>query len=257
MKDSNRCPLFLLAVYLVMVVSGCAVGIPLPSAPDTRPAKAVQPLPAPAGNADSGWWAARFQFDWPEGTDPAWHLDTLIAHQVVAPVLKAFEARLPLWRFHRRAARDKTGHQFSFIFYGPRATAMEIFVLLQSDSRLNGLRQDGVVNRIIFSDTDHIDKPCIADTADRNWSVPVQRAWPHFMAGASRMWLELIEDIASGVDGGRVPEETAARRAFFRKVDEKLNRTWQEEGRHALLHHLNALFGYGPLVVYEKRYMQF
>jgi hypothetical protein len=32
---------------------------------------------------------------------------------------------------------------------------------------------------------------------------------------------------------------------------------WQEEGRHAFLHHLNALFGYESLVVYEKKLMTF
>lgn len=244
---------YLLAGMMVLWwfgAAGCAL----------RPAAvvpALQPQVRAPGHGQSGWWAVRFQLDWPPGGDPAWHLDALMAHQVVAPVLKNFDDKIFLWRFHRRASRDKTGHQFSFIFYGTPATAMDIVTLLRSDSRLARLKQDGVVNQITYSDTDHIGKPKIADTADPNWSEPVQRAWPYFIMGASRMWLELVEDIASRTDGGQVPDDLAEQLDFFRKVNGELTRTWQDEGRHALLHHLNALFGYGPLVVYEKRYLQF
>lgn len=36
-----------------------------------------------------------------------------------------------------------------------------------------------------------------------------------------------------------------------------LTALWQNEGRHAFLHHLNALFGYEPILIIEKRPMRF
>jgi hypothetical protein len=32
---------------------------------------------------------------------------------------------------------------------------------------------------------------------------------------------------------------------------------WQQEGYHALLHHLNAIYGYEALVYWEKRWKSF
>ena len=45
--------------------------------------------------------------------------------------------------------------------------------------------------------------------------------------------------------------------AFYNQINESIIELWQEEGRHALLHHLNAIFGYEPLAVYEKRFLKF
>ena len=72
--------------------------------------------------------------------------------------------------------------------------------------------------------------------------------------GVSRMWLQLISELAdqspgvSGVSGN--PDS-------YRQVQAGITDLWQTEGRHAFLHHLNALFGYEPLIIYEKRYLQF
>jgi hypothetical protein len=45
--------------------------------------------------------------------------------------------------------------------------------------------------------------------------------------------------------------------AFYRQIDEKIVTTWEEEGGHAFLHHLNALFGYGDVAIYERRMIRF
>ncbi len=66
-----------------------------------------------------GWWYAKFRMDWPKDAEPLWHMDPLLAHRVIAPVLSRYSEEISLWRFHRRAAPDASGHQFSFIFYHP------------------------------------------------------------------------------------------------------------------------------------------
>ena len=45
--------------------------------------------------------------------------------------------------------------------------------------------------------------------------------------------------------------------AVYQEVNATLSQMWREEGRHAYLHHLNALFGYEPLIYYEKRMLTF
>ena len=53
-------------------------------------------------------------------------MDVLLAHQLFKPVLLKYAHNIELWRFHRRAGRDKAGHRFSFIFYAREATATAI-----------------------------------------------------------------------------------------------------------------------------------
>ena len=45
------------------------------------PGRSVQkPPPEPVADTGAkGWWAVRFQMNWPEDAPPAWHMDTLIA----------------------------------------------------------------------------------------------------------------------------------------------------------------------------------
>ncbi|GAA4959031.1 hypothetical protein GCM10025791_44900 [Halioxenophilus aromaticivorans] len=54
-----------------------------------------------------------------------------LADQVVEPMLTAMAEPIALWRFHRRAGRDKAGHQFSFMFYTDDGTAQQVFTRLE------------------------------------------------------------------------------------------------------------------------------
>ncbi len=40
-------------------------------------------------------------------------------------------------------------------------------------------------------------------------------------------------------------------------MNDAVDDMWRQEGRHAFLHHLNAVFGYQPLVIYEKKLLTF
>ena len=163
------------------ILAGCAL---------SRPSSPPVVVQAPGTAAmDLAWHAARFRFEWPEGAEPAWHRDLMLAHRVVGPVLAARQDRIPLWRFHRRAVRDATGHQFSFVFYADVATATEIMDALRTDALLATLQNKGIVTSIHFSDPRKSQQPAVADTADKQWSPAVQRTWPYFIMGASRMWL--------------------------------------------------------------------
>jgi hypothetical protein len=114
-------------IVLVMAIAGCATTV------KRKAVETIEPPPAEIASS-AGWWSARFRMYWPPEEEPFWHTDLLIAHKIVAPVLLQYKDRIYLWRFHRRATRDRAGHQFSFIFYASAQTAYQVFDTLRSNA---------------------------------------------------------------------------------------------------------------------------
>jgi hypothetical protein len=222
----------------------------------TPPAEAF-PRPAMAPAGDSGWWYARFRINWPEQTEPAWHMDLLVACEVIRPVLERHSADIHLWRFHRRAARDAAGHQFSFIFFAAPETARKVYFELSRNPTLALVRSAGRIVDVAYDDTAFVARPEIGDASDPNWSAALRRAWPAYLMGASRMWLELIAGMEDGAPSDQSPPVLDELDRRYAGINAAITSLWQNEGRHAFLHHLNALFGYEPLLIIEKRHMRF
>ncbi len=149
-------PYGVLVLAATVMLSGCATA-PIPPA-------AVFPRPAPVPAEDSGWWFARFRMDWPEGTEPAWHLDLLTAHGIIQPMLDRYSPDIYLWRFHRRAARDAAGHQFSFIFFASPETARKVYAAISQSATLALARSAGRILEVFYDDTAAIARPAISDT---------------------------------------------------------------------------------------------
>jgi hypothetical protein len=247
---NRKCVFWLLGLVVAVAVSGCAsIGKVKPIEPESAGQKAV--------HAEKGWWYARFRIDWPPDTDPAWYVDLLLAHRVISPELDQYEKEITLWRFHRRAARDHGGHELSFIFYASRETAQEIYRAIQSSGLLKKLIAAHLVVDTIYDDTTVVLRPDLGATSDRNWSPEIKRTWPFYIMGVSRMWLNLIDEVSKETLKERNLSNLDELLAGYRKVNEVIEEKWREEGRHAFLHHLNAIFGYEPLVVYERRLMNF
>jgi hypothetical protein len=217
----------------------------------------VKPLKVgelPSGN---GWWAARYRFHWPPDTQPVWYMDLYLAHQVILPRLVDNEAEILLWRFHRRAARDGGGRQFSFLFYSSPQSARRIFDELKMDPLVHNLKSAGVIVQEVYDDPAKLELPNIEDMGDKNWPIPIQKSWPYYIMGASQMWLSLIVAVAAEKMTDNPPASIEDIKSFYQGADEAITRLWQQDGRHAFMHHLNALFEYEPLIYWEKRYMTF
>jgi len=228
----------LLCSLMLLGLSACASQKPIWT---FRPAQHSMDL------SERGWWYARFRIQWPENTSPCWHVGVCIAHQVILPILIEHGDNLALWRFHRRAVRDQSGHRFSFIFYASPETADQIFTALRADTILAWMQDAGMVTDIDFDDTTTITRPDIEDTSDPNWSPQIQKSWPYFIMGVSQMWLSSIMEIAEGMSHEYDPFSVQEILGFYRDVDMTVKTLWQEEGRHSLLHHLSAIFGYVPI----------
>jgi hypothetical protein len=195
--------------------------------------------------------------EWPDDADPAWHTDALLAHRVVKPVLDQHRQDISLWRFHRRAARDAAGHQFSFIFFASPETARRVYSAIVDHPTLQLARSAGRIMAVACDDTAILSRPAIADTSDPNWSASLRQAWPHYMMGASQTWLDLISAMAYSEPNPEVLDTFAELDHRYAGINASITTLWQNEGRHAFLHHLNALFGYEPIVIIDRRHMRF
>ena len=214
-------------------------------------------LPSEMLPSGHGWWQARYRINWPPNTDPIWYPDLYIAHQILKPVLLVHQNDIFLWRFHRRAARDDAGRQFSFIFFSSPNTAQNVFQSIRSNPMTDNLKFSGLVDDIIYDDPTKLTRPNIEDTSDKNWSAAIQKAWPYYIMGVSQMWLELIGQLADEKMQSNPPISMKEIESFYGQVDETMTNLWQKQGRHAFMHHLNALFGYKPLIYWEKRSLTF
>ena len=249
MTVALRNRLSIISLCLILIV-GCSYFGQV----QTQETKRFEPKSLPAGN---GWWYARYRMTWPPETDPVWHMDLYLAHQIILPLFQEYQNDIMLWRFHRRAARDGAGRQFSFIFYASPLTARNVFHSLQSNPLVDNLKFAGVIEMDVYDDPARITRPNIEDTSDRNWPVSIQKTWPYYIMGASQMWLNLIDQVAGESLENDPPSSLQEIEAFYKRVDETVTVLWQNKGRHVFMHHLNALFEYKPLIYWEKRQMTF
>jgi hypothetical protein len=226
---------FLFLPFLA-VLAGCA----------TPPLQeAALPLVHPEA-VEGRWHVIYFRYAWPKKSPPRWQLDTLIAHRVVAPVLKRYQRQIALWRFHRRAARDGAGHRLRFIFYADDKVAVSVIRDVETSSLLRALQAGGWVERVKDGDFGaHSDR--LLATSDPSWPTVVQNTWPYYIMGVSRAWLELIASVEGGRTRSIRDAETLVRR--YGSIDDEVSQIWRNYGQHAYVHHLSGVFGYRPLEV--------
>lgn len=230
---------------LLILVSGCSVNRTTPLL--TSPANIPYSLNA---TKDASWWSYKFKNTWPDNKAPNGTLDLLLAHAVIAPVLAAHAADISYWRFHRRAARDEAGHRFSFLFYCKPDIAFQIFEEIDDSILLKKALEEKFVEKVSLDDYDYPRPSSIEDTSDINWSPELQRNWPSYIMGVSSLWLGLINDyMASAPDDS---ESIYALLKKYQEVENKITARWRNEGQHALLHHLSAVFGYTPILIQKE-----
>jgi len=246
----HKLAVFILSAWLLgLTLCGCAVR---GAAPHAAPAFGHLPF---GTKENAFWWAYRFKIFWPPGEDedPDLAADLFLAHAVVQPVLREYESRIIYWRFHRRANRDDAGHQFSFLFYSDPETAAEVFRKIGANKQLSEAQAANIVESAIVDDPARPSRPRIEDTSDAHWSPVLQRTWPSFIMGVSYLWLGLIDEAVAEVPGDS--DEIRSLLERYRKADARVTSIWHKEGQHAFLHHLNAIFGYKPMLI--KKEMSF
>jgi len=234
----SRILLCLSVLVFTSLFQGCAP----PAVRTTDQAGTVTGVPP----AQPYWWYVRYRIAWPGGAAPDWRVDLLLADAVIKPVLSTHRPQVRYWRFHRRANRDEAGHQFSFIFYADKVTAGRIYAALAGDKLTKNLVDTNVLLKVVTDNLENNRLSGVKDTSDKTWSETLQNAWPAYIMGVSEMWLQLIEQNVEPSHPNSSVDDLLRK---YGSADDKITALWKKEGRHAFLHHLNAIFGYEPITI--------
>lgn len=234
-----------MVVLLGVLVCGCSTSKkPIPDV-------SMHNLPPTYKGLDNSyWWRCKFKNVWPANVGPDFVKDLFLAHAVVSPILVEHIDDIPYWRFHRRAARDQAGHQFSLLFYSRPEIASAVFAEIHESKMLKRAMAAKLVEEIITDNPDNPNSSDIASTSDNHWSLDLQRNWPSFIMGVSSLWLGLIDDFFQGSPEDFTDIYNLLQK--YREVDARIAEIWKTEGQHALLHHMNAVFGYQPLIIRKE-----
>jgi hypothetical protein len=119
------------------------------------------------------------------------------------------------------------------------------------------MKFEGMIIEDLYDNTDKINKPLIEDTSDATWPPSIQKNWPYFIMGASRMWLNLISETIAGIPDSDSPMSLQENENLYKKANDAISELWKKDGQHAFLHHLSALFGYREIIFYDKRMLKF
>ncbi len=234
-----------LAIFIVgFLLSACSTAV------DTRSPGTFEPVvknPAPEVE-DLAWWQLKFRLSWPSGEAADFSQHLLIAEQVLLPLIIEHQQSFALWRFHRRAGRDKAGHQFSLIFMSDEHTAADIGGAIESDQLVAWLKQQGMLEKTSLRRRGADELGRIEETSDQAWPPEIQKSWPWFIMGASTAWLMQVQTVSQEVG----LQESATFRQMhdhYRDVSTTINAQWRDFGQHAYFHHLSAIYGYKPVKI--------
>lgn len=227
-------------VYLVLLASLTSACAQIEPTPVTE--EDIKLAEIKLSGADIGWYAARFSLPRDKGSEPQWYLGTLLAGEVVSPLLDQYGQQIVNWRVHRRAVDDQVGHVFSFIFYSSEAGAKLIYQSIKNNQLLAELLEKQRVLKVSYEPLAINADALISDTSDPGWPEEMRQTWPLFIMGASQMWLAQVKIFKA---------ETTEKQAVehrYQKIQGKMSELWQQQGQHALIHHLGALYAYQPVL---------
>ena len=249
-KDSLLTKRLNLAVFLLFsyFLSACSVQ-PVSTGVSNYHILSPETLAGDIAESPHYWWYARFKMVWQEEvSSPDFSSNLIIAHQIINPVLENHHEDIKLWRFHRRAAKDSAGHQFSFIFYATQENARKVFQQINSNPLSARLINEKIIEKIYLDKPDKPKRPNIEDTSDKSWSLTIQKSWPYYIMGVSILWLDLLnqETIQEQLDASKAIK---LQQVQYQKINEKITRQWKLQGKHAFFHHISGIFGYEAIEV--------
>ncbi len=164
----------------------------------------------------------------------------LIANEILVPVLQLFEKEMFLWRIHRMFDADQGMNRFMFKFYGPEYICPDIIEHIKSYKHYDELKNWTSLELEGFLTQGSE----VRDDNDGNWPDGIKEVWPYYIHGVSRAWLKMIEFFSGGAESAVSTNNFEEKVKSYLSINESIDKIWVEWGGHAMLHHLNAVFGY-------------
>lgn len=202
-------------------------------------------------NASSGWWEVRFIVAHSQEQIPNWHIDALIAHETLKPILIKTRDSILFWRIHRVYHSEEGGHQFNLKFFCDKNIAGDIYEAIKRDKTIKALINTDRVIKITYTSRRKINAN-ISGTSDQNWDSSIQESWPHYAMGLSEMWLQLIELIKPHAQQEESAEGISSLIGKYEAIHNHLLGLWQNNGGHAVMHMSHSIMGWVPVHVQSR-----
>jgi hypothetical protein len=201
------------------------------------------------------WHSFNFRISWQRDQAAKWWVDILILDCVVRPVVSDGMLHGELWRVHRRAANDSSGHEFTFDCFTTSDTAKGIDAAIQAGRTFSFLRSQGLLvepNGYCMKE----EARTVSSISLQTWPAGLREAWPLYINGVCRAFLQLVESQKTtvldfpNIDAPDVDAQSIER--SYQDLNRQLNDVWRDHGGDAFLHQMNAVFAYQPLWVGPK-----
>lgn len=196
-------------------------------------------------NNNRKWYFYRFRIKQDLLQNPRWWIDIVLIDRIFRIIVahnRALSEKF-LWRFHRRSGRVGAGHQVSLCCYFKQQDSELTSKLINEMAIFKMLSESGLLKEFFCEEGGD----GVEGSGDGSWDREIQKSWPYFIQGVSESILKMIEVIIDDLDTSIVFDNLLNIEDFYKAVSEKLDYIWLNQGSHAFLHHLNALFGYKPI----------
>lgn len=179
-------------------------------------------------------------------------LHSLIANEILGPIIERLEEDIVVYRFHRTFNQAEKSHPFRLKLYGPLSLGSAVGEYIQRHGLYQEVKALGLLELM-----ENEDIACQAvngetqmkDDNDSSWPDEIKEVWPCYIHGVSRAWLGLVRLFADK-EKEKVPHVTFKQKIdLYTKVNGLVAERWISCGCPAMLHHLNAVFGYKHIQV--------
>jgi len=141
-------------------------------------------------DAAQRWHSFTFQIARTKNGETQWWVDIFILDRILRDILEAEQAEVSLWRIHRRG--EGGGHEQEFTLecrtYKEAADRIDKrirenagYTFLDSHKLMKYVRPKPVAKPDGLSET--------------NWPAELKKAWPYYIHGVSKMFLEFAEQM--------------------------------------------------------------
>lgn len=201
------------------------------------------------------WYGFNFRIIRPENEKPRTWIDIFIIDKIIREVICKKKVDIQLWRIHRRWKNDGSGHEFTLDCFTKEQTANSIEKLIRESEPFKILQENSLLaddlNKVPNGKNIH---DIAVDESTRGWPMELKKSWPYYIQGCCEMLLYLIESLNNKIQNDVDKKDISKIESFYTELNNRLNIIWQHHGSHAFFHHLNAIFGYAPLLAEPRSF---